>query len=112
MEHLRPGAPGQREGNHAGDGGERGHHDRTQPPLTGIDHALLGGNALGTKFLIGVEQQNAVFGDNADHHDEPHERRNIKGGARDQQRQKNAGRREQGRGHDRGRSGEASEFKE
>ena len=47
-------------------------------------------HALGAEPLIGVEQQDAVLGDDADHHDQPHERRQVERGAGDQQREEHA----------------------
>ena len=62
--------------------------------------------------LVGVEQQNAVLGHDADHHDQPHERRDVEGGAGDQQRQEDADGGEQRRGEDRDRRGEIAELEQ
>ena len=94
-------------GNHSRDGGHRGHQDGAQPAFAGFDHGVARRVAFGAETLIGVEQQNAVLGHDADHHDQSHERRDIERGAGDQQREEDARGREQRRGQDRGGRSEA-----
>jgi len=72
LEHLRTGAQGERERNHAGHGGQRGHHDGAQTAFAGADHGVFGADAFGAELLVGIEQQNAVLGHDADHHDQAH----------------------------------------
>ena len=87
---CEPAPKRERQRNHAGDRGQRGHHDGPQAALARVDHAVLGATALGAELLIGVEQQNAVLRHDADHHDQAHERRDVEGGAGDEQRQEDA----------------------
>ena len=56
----------ERQRQHAGDRGERGHDDRPQTAASGVDDRLLGEHARGPEFLVRVEQQDAVLGDDAD----------------------------------------------
>src|SRR2546422_5025705 len=58
----------------------RSHHDRTKPPLAGFDHRLLRRQTLGAELLIGVEQQNPVLRDDADHQDRKSTRLNSSHG--------------------------------
>ena len=87
LQHLRTGADGERQRNHAGDGRQRGHQNRPQPALAGLDHGVARRRSFGAEALIGIEQQDAVLRHDADHHDQSHERRDVEGGAGDQERQ-------------------------
>ena len=89
-----------------------GHHDGPQPALRRVQHGIVRGCALGAELLVGVEQQDAVLGHDADDHDEPHERGNVEGGAGDQQRQDDAGDGEHRRGENGDGRGEVAELGE
>jgi len=52
LQHLRPGAPAERQRDHARDRRQRRHHDRTQPALARLNHALLRRHALRPEPLI------------------------------------------------------------
>src|SRR6185312_3131797 len=112
LKHLGAGAEGEGEGQHAGDGGEGGHDDGAEAAAAGLDHGFQRIEAKGAKLLLGVEQEDAVFGDNADHHDEPHERRHVEGGVGDKQGEEDAGGGEQGGGQDGQRSGEVAQLEQ
>ena len=75
-----PKREGQRQ--HPADGGQSGHDDGAQAALRRVQHGLARRSALGAEALVGVEQQNAVFGHDADDHDESHERSHVERGAR------------------------------
>ena len=107
---MRAGAQGERQRKHAGHGGQRGHHNGTQPALAGAHHAFLRRNALRAELLVGVEQQDAILGDNADHHDEAHEGREVEGSSGDHQGQEHAAGREQRGGQHGDGGGEIAEF--
>ncbi len=109
---MGTGSPTESQRNHAGHGGQRGHHDGAQAALAGVDHGLFGVEAFAAELLIGVEQENAVLGDDADHHDEAHERGDIERGAGDEQREEDAGDGEQRRREHGDGRGEAAEFEE
>jgi hypothetical protein len=51
---------------------------------SGVHHGIGRGDALGADLLVGVQQQDAIFCDDADNHDEPHERGDIEGNVCDQ----------------------------
>ena len=74
--------------------------------------ASRGTHAAGTEALIGVEQEDAVFGDDADHHDQSHEGRDVEGGAGDEEREDDAGGGEDRGDEDGGGRGEAAELGE
>ncbi len=62
--------------------------------------------------LVGVEEQDAVFGDDADDHDEAHEAGDVEGGSGDEQGQDDAGDGEDGAGEDGDGGGEVAELRE
>ena len=64
------------------------------------------------KRLVGIEQQDAVLGHDADDHDQAHERRHVEVGARDQQREDHAGDGEHGRSENGNRRGEVAELRQ
>ena len=57
---------------------------------TGLDHGFFRPKPACVNLLVGVQQQNPVFRHDADHHDQAHERRQIKRRAGDQQRKEHA----------------------
>src|SRR5262249_60612594 len=81
FEHFRAGAETQGEGEHARDGGQSGHGDGPQAAAARLNHRLFRGKPEPAESLIGVEKKNAVFSDDADHHDDAHERGNVERGA-------------------------------
>ena len=91
MQHLRAGAEGERQGQHAADGGDGRHDDGTESALRGMHHGFSGGGAFSAILLVGVEQQDSVLGDDADDHDEAHERRDVERRMRDEQGEDDAG---------------------
>ena len=98
LQHLRAGAESEGQRQHPADGGQSGHDDGAQAALRRVQHGLACRSSLGAKALVGVEQQNAIFGHDADHHDEPHERRDVERGAGDKEGQNDAGDGEHRRG--------------
>ena len=62
--------------------------------------------------FVGVEQQDAVFGDDADDHDEAHEAGDVEVGAGDEQGEDDAGDGEDGAGEDGDGGGEVAELGE
>ena len=85
LQHLRACAQGESKWQHARDSGQRSHHDGAQAAATGLEHGIFGGETLGAEFLVGVEQENAIFRHDANNHNHAHERRNVEGCARNQQ---------------------------
>ena len=63
-----------------------GHEDGPEAALRGHHHGFAGVVAFGAIALVGVEQQDAVLGDDADDHDEAHESGDVESGAGEQQR--------------------------
>ena len=55
-----------------------------------LHQCFPGREAHATEFLVRIEQQDAVFRHDADHHDQSHERRDIERRARDQQGEEDA----------------------
>ena len=68
--------------------------------------------AFSAEALVGVEQQDAVLGDDADDHDQAHEVGHVEGGSGDEQSQDDAGDGEDRGGEDRGGRGEVAELGE
>ena len=64
--------------------------DRPKPSAPGLNHRLFRRKTREAKFLVGVQQQDAVFGHDAHHHDQPHERRDVKRHAGDEEPEKHA----------------------
>ena len=85
LQHLRACAQGESQWQHARDSGQRCHHDGTQAAAAGLEHGIFGRETLRTKFLVGVEQENAIFRHDANNHNHAHERRNVESCARNQQ---------------------------
>ena len=133
LEHLGAGTEGEGEWKHAADGSDGGHDDGTETTLGGVKHGLPGGVVVGidggdeagggevgdafgfgfvTEFLVGVEEEDAVFGDDADDHDEAHEAGDVEVGLGDEQGQNDAGNGEDGAGEDGDGSGEVAELGE
>ena len=81
LQHLRACAERKGQRQHAADGGQCGHDDGAQAALRGMQHGFACRRSLGAESLVGVEQQNAVLGHDADDHDESHERRHVERGA-------------------------------
>ena len=77
LEHLGAGTEGEGQGQHAGHSGEGSHDDGAETAAGGLDHGVAGAHASGAEALIGVEEQDAVFGDDADDHDQSHEGRDV-----------------------------------
>ena len=79
--HLSARANPEGEGREACDRGEGGHQDRPQAHAAGADEGSV--DVIGAGGVAGgeVEEQDAVLGDDADHHDHAHHRRYIEGGA-------------------------------
>src|SRR5579875_3104042 len=91
LKHLRAGADGQRERKHSGDGGDGGHGDGAKTAAAGLENSFFAGEAGIAEFFVGVEKQDAVFGDDADDHDEAHERGKIESDSGGEQSDENAG---------------------
>ena len=53
--------------------------------MGGLLHGLEGWDASFAGFLVGVEEEDAIFGDDADDHDHAHEAGDVEGGAGDEQ---------------------------
>ncbi len=111
LQHLGACAECECERKHAGDGGESGHEDGPEPALSGELHAVERGVALCAEAFVCIKQQDAVFGDDADDHDEAHEAGDVEGDAGEEQ-----GRNDATDGEDRGRedgdgSGEVAELR-
>jgi len=70
LQHLRAGAQGEGQRQHSADRGNGRHDDGPQPSLGRAQHSFSRGGALGAELLVGVEQQNAILGHNADDHNE------------------------------------------
>jgi hypothetical protein len=99
-------------GEHAGHGGQRGHDDGAETAAGGLDHGVVGVEASEAEALIGVEEENAVFSDDADHHNESHERRDVEGGSGDEEGEDDAGGGEDGGDEDGDGGGEVAELRE
>ena len=56
--------------------------DGAKPAAPGLNHGGMGRDADAAEFLVGIEQQDAVFGHDADDHNQSHERRDVKRYAR------------------------------
>src|SRR5262249_43826027 len=112
LQHLRSGAERERERQHPGHRRKRRHDDRTEPPPPRLNRRFLGGKSNRPKFLVGVQQQNPVLRDDADHHDEAHERRDVEGRSGDEQGEEHPGRRQNGRRKNRYRRSKRSKFEE
>ena len=80
LQHLRSRAERERQRQHARHRRQRRHHDRPQPAASGLNDGLFGRESDRPELLVGVEQQDAVLGDDADDHDQSHERRDIERG--------------------------------
>ena len=55
-----------------------------------MDHGFFSGEAKFAEAMLGVEEEDAVLGDDADDHDHPHAGSDIKRSLGDEQRQKSA----------------------
>src|SRR5262249_42288096 len=77
-----------------------------------LNHGLLRRKTKPAETLIGVEQENPVFGDNADNHDDAHERSDVERGAGDEQSEESAESGKQSGSKNRSRGREAAKFKE
>src|SRR5579862_5278552 len=112
LEHFGAGAEAEGQREHAGDGGESGHGDGAEAAAAGLNHGFLRREAEGAEALIGVEEQDAVFGDNADDHDDAHEGSDVEGGPGDEKSEEAAKSGEESGSEDGGRGGEGAELKE
>src|SRR3954464_10370978 len=112
LQHLRSLPDAERQRQHASGRRHGGHHDRAQASSAGVYDRLLDRHPLRYGLVVRVEQQDAVFGDDADDHDQPHERRHVEGGSRHQQRDEDTRGREQRRREDRDRRGVGPELEE
>ena len=111
LKHLRASAQRERQGQHAGDGGERRHHDGAQAATPGLQHGVLGRESQGAKFLVRIQQQNSILGHDPHHHDHSHEGRDVECGASDYQRNEHSRSRQQGGSQNGQRRRERSELK-
>src|SRR5579862_8615942 len=112
LKHFGAGAEAEGQREHAGDGGESGHGDGAEAAAAGLNHGFLRREAEGAEALIGVEEQDAVFGDNADDHDDAHEGSDVEGGPGDEKSEEAAKSGEESGSEDGGRGGEGAELKE
>src|SRR5260370_23074621 len=103
-----PDAESQRK--HASDGGQRRHGDGAQAAAAGLDHGFFRGEAEVAEAMLGVQEENAVLGHDADDHDHAHAGSDIEGSLGDQQRQKSAEAGEQSGGQNCGGRGESTKF--
>ena len=84
LQHLRSSPKGESQRQHSRNRRHRRHGDGPQAPPSRLDHRLFRGLSQVAKSLFGVQQQNAVFSHDADHHDDAHERRDVESRVRDQ----------------------------
>src|SRR5579859_1528587 len=112
LQHLRTGANAESEGQHSGDGGESGHGDGAKAAAAGLNHGVVRRHAGILEMNFGVEKKDAVFGDDADHHDHAHEGCDVEGRARDQKRGEAAEGGKNGGGENGGWRGERAEFEQ
>ena len=112
FQHLRSRAHGERKRQHSGYRGERGHDDRPQPAAARLNHRFFQRESGGSESLLGIEQQNTVLGHDANHHDHPHERRDVERGAGDEQGEKHSADREHGRRQNREGRGKRPELEQ
>ena len=73
---------------------------------------MAGTHATSTEALIGVEEEDPVFRDDADDHDQSHEGRDVEGGTGDEEGEDDAGGGENRGDEDGGGCGEAAELGE
>ena len=90
LEHGGTGADAECQRKHAGDGGQRRHSNGAQPAAAGLDHGFFGGETKFAEAMLGVEEENTVFCDDADDHDHAHAGSDIERGIGDKQGEKPA----------------------
>src|SRR5258708_2475391 len=112
LKHLRARADRKGQRKHAGDGGQRGHGDGPQTAASGLNHGVFRGKTEIAEAMLRVEKQDAVFSDDADHHDHAHEGSDIERRPGDQQSQEATARGEQRGGENRRGRGESPEFEQ
>ena len=68
--------------------------------------------SAGAQLLVSIQQQDAILGHDANHHDQAHEAGHIEIRARDEQGEHHPRKREDGTGQDGNRSGEVAELRQ
>ncbi len=112
LEHGGPSADAEGQRKHASDGGQRGHSDGAEAAAAGLDHCLFSGEAEFAEAMLGVEEENAVFCDDADDHDHAHAGGDVERGVGDQQSEKTSEAGEQRGGKNGRRRRESTKFEE
>ena len=90
LQHLGAGSECQCKREHSCRSGDGGHEDGAQAAFARFDHGVARRVAFAAEALIGVEEQDTVFGHDTDYHDESHEGRNVERGSGDQEREEDA----------------------
>src|SRR5712672_536281 len=90
LEHGRTGTDAESQRKHSGNRGESGHGNGTQAATAGLNHGVFTGVAKTAKTLLGIEEQDAVLGDDANDHNHAHEGSDVKCRARDEKSEKTA----------------------
>src|SRR5207244_6174159 len=111
LEHLRALPDGKGQWEHAGNGGESGHGNRTETAAAGLDHGVFRGKTESAEAVLGVQKENAVFCHDADDHDHANEGRDVKRRTSDEQCEQAAKGREQSGSQNRGWRGKGAELK-
>lgn len=126
LEHLGSCTQGEGQRQHPADCGDGGHDDGAETALGGVEHGFSGEVSvvvaiwirglfefgLRPEFFVSVKEKDAVFGDDADDHDETHEAGYVEVGPGDEQSEHDASDGEDRAGEDCDGRGEVAELRE